>query len=401
MGTNAKWTLRTNAVQRLHPARGRRRVRRALALRHRARARRPHLPELPAAGPDARADQSRRADRRQARAIPGRAGQHDRPERHGAPLRQRPRHRARAGRPAARARHRRDVARTRRSQAAKLYVIDLDRNAIVHGIGFRTTCACRRRTSTTWSSTTRAARPATRTSATPARRAPTASSSSTSTAASRGAGSADTQRARARTSGLRDRDRVAARIQPRRDRRDRALARRPHAVVDAAGRRTSCSRSTPTSSRTARRDAVIVARHVVPYDQRDFAWDGLDCDREGRVYFTDVTHGTLQRFIPAENRYETLLHGDHLGLARRGQARPRPDRLRDRQPGQPDAGLHRRRGPPRAALHAVPRGDRRRPRAVLGRHREKPARPAKYDVRSSPGRTPYAACASAAASADT
>ena len=37
---------------------------------------------------------------------------------------------------------------------------------------------------------------------------------------------------------------------------------------------------------------------------------GLDCDREGRVYFTDVTHGTLQRFIPGEQRYETLLQGE-------------------------------------------------------------------------------------------
>ncbi len=55
----------------------------------------------------------------------------------------------------------------------------------------------------------------------------------------------------------------------------------------------------------------LVARHVVRYDARNFASDGLDCDREGRVYFTDVTHGTLKRFIPAENRYETLLHGEN------------------------------------------------------------------------------------------
>ena len=54
-----------------------------------------------------------------------------------------------------------------------------------------------------------------------------------------------------------------------------------------------------------------VARHVVQHDARDFASDGLDCDREGRVYFTDVTHGTLQRFIPARIRYKTLLHGEH------------------------------------------------------------------------------------------
>jgi len=57
-------------------------------------------------------------------------------------------------------------------------------------------------------------------------------------------------------------------------------------------------------------DDAWVARHVVQHDARDFASDGLDCDREGRVYFTDVTHGTLQRLIPAENRYETLLHGE-------------------------------------------------------------------------------------------
>ena len=57
-------------------------------------------------------------------------------------------------------------------------------------------------------------------------------------------------------------------------------------------------------------DDEWVARHVVQHAARDFASDGLDCDREGRVYFTDVTHGTLQRLIPAEQRYETLLHGE-------------------------------------------------------------------------------------------
>jgi sugar lactone lactonase YvrE len=57
-------------------------------------------------------------------------------------------------------------------------------------------------------------------------------------------------------------------------------------------------------------DPETIARHVVQHDARDFASDGLDCDREGRVYFTDVTNGTLQRLIPAENRYETLLHGE-------------------------------------------------------------------------------------------
>ena len=54
-----------------------------------------------------------------------------------------------------------------------------------------------------------------------------------------------------------------------------------------------------------------VARHVAQHDARDFASDGLDTDREGRVYFTDVTNGTLQRLIPAENRFEKLLHGEH------------------------------------------------------------------------------------------
>jgi sugar lactone lactonase YvrE len=54
----------------------------------------------------------------------------------------------------------------------------------------------------------------------------------------------------------------------------------------------------------------LVARHVVTHPKRDFACDGLDCDREGRVYFTDGTHGGLQRLIPSEERYERLLHGD-------------------------------------------------------------------------------------------
>ncbi len=57
-------------------------------------------------------------------------------------------------------------------------------------------------------------------------------------------------------------------------------------------------------------DEAWVARHVVTYDARDFACDGLDCDREGRVYFTDCTRGTLRRYMPAENRYETLLGGE-------------------------------------------------------------------------------------------
>jgi sugar lactone lactonase YvrE len=54
----------------------------------------------------------------------------------------------------------------------------------------------------------------------------------------------------------------------------------------------------------------IVARHVVMHTRREFACDGLDCDREGRVYLTDGTNGGLQRFIPSKERYERLLHGD-------------------------------------------------------------------------------------------
>ncbi len=53
-------------------------------------------------------------------------------------------------------------------------------------------------------------------------------------------------------------------------------------------------------------DEAAVERHVVQHDQRNFASDGLDCDREGRVYFTDLTNGTIQRYLPAERRYETL-----------------------------------------------------------------------------------------------
>jgi sugar lactone lactonase YvrE len=57
-------------------------------------------------------------------------------------------------------------------------------------------------------------------------------------------------------------------------------------------------------------DPKAVARHVVEYPQRDFACDGLDSDREGRIYLTDCTHGGLRRLIPAEMRYEQLLQGD-------------------------------------------------------------------------------------------
>ena len=69
-----------------------------------------------------------------------------------------------------------------------------------------------------------------------------------------------------------------------------------------------------------------IARHVVDHGTRDFASDGLDADREGRVYFTDVSHGTVQRYLPAENRFETLLGG--TGLMRWPDAvRLGPDRL--------------------------------------------------------------------------
>lgn len=57
-------------------------------------------------------------------------------------------------------------------------------------------------------------------------------------------------------------------------------------------------------------DPVVVARHVVEHPQRDFACDGLDSDRAGRIYFTDCTHGGLQRLIPSQSRYEQLLHAD-------------------------------------------------------------------------------------------
>jgi sugar lactone lactonase YvrE len=63
---------------------------------------------------------------------------------------------------------------------------------------------------------------------------------------------------------------------------------------------------------TPHNDDAVIARHVVAHPARDFASDGLDCDREGRVYFTDVTHGTIQRLIPSESRFERLLHGERF-----------------------------------------------------------------------------------------
>ena len=69
-----------------------------------------------------------------------------------------------------------------------------------------------------------------------------------------------------------------------------------------------------------------IARHVVDRGARDFASDGLDADREGRIYLTDVTNGTVRRYLPAENRFETLLGG--VGSMRWPDAvRLGPDRL--------------------------------------------------------------------------
>jgi sugar lactone lactonase YvrE len=53
-----------------------------------------------------------------------------------------------------------------------------------------------------------------------------------------------------------------------------------------------------------------IARHLVDHGTREFASDGLDCDREGRVYLTDVTSGTVQRYLPAEHRFERLFQSE-------------------------------------------------------------------------------------------
>jgi len=55
-----------------------------------------------------------------------------------------------------------------------------------------------------------------------------------------------------------------------------------------------------------------VAGAVQTRPEREFAADGLDCDREGRVYFTDLTNDAIQRYIPAERRYETIVHDERL-----------------------------------------------------------------------------------------
>lgn len=67
----------------------------------------------------------------------------------------------------------------------------------------------------------------------------------------------------------------------------------------------------------------LLADTTVPDDQvaraveaapggRDFACDGLDTDREGRICFTDVTNNAIVRLIPAKMRYETIIRDDRL-----------------------------------------------------------------------------------------
>lgn len=57
---------------------------------------------------------------------------------------------------------------------------------------------------------------------------------------------------------------------------------------------------------------VEIARAVVTLPEREFASDGLDCDREGRVYFTDITHDAIVRYIPSESRFERIAHDARL-----------------------------------------------------------------------------------------
>jgi hypothetical protein len=71
----------------------------------------------------------------------------------------------------------------------------------------------------------------------------------------------------------------------------------------------------------------MVERHVVRHDTRDFASDGLDCDREGRVYFTDVMHGTLQRFIPTEQGAPRRRRNALRSFCSTGNARMRKTRI--------------------------------------------------------------------------
>ena len=69
--------------------------------------------------------------------------------------------------------------------------------------------------------------------------------------------------------------------------------------------------ATDMLANTARSDEEV-ARAVEPFEGRDFACDGLDTDREGRVYFTDVTNNAIVRLIPGERRYERILRDDRL-----------------------------------------------------------------------------------------
>lgn len=57
---------------------------------------------------------------------------------------------------------------------------------------------------------------------------------------------------------------------------------------------------------------VEAVRAVQTLPEREFASDGLDCDREGRVYFTDITNGAIQRYIPAQQRFERIAHDARL-----------------------------------------------------------------------------------------
>jgi sugar lactone lactonase YvrE len=50
----------------------------------------------------------------------------------------------------------------------------------------------------------------------------------------------------------------------------------------------------------------VLARHIESHGPREFASDGLDTDREGRVYLTDITNGTVQRYLPSERRFEPV-----------------------------------------------------------------------------------------------
>jgi sugar lactone lactonase YvrE len=59
-------------------------------------------------------------------------------------------------------------------------------------------------------------------------------------------------------------------------------------------------------------DEELKGPYVVSHGARRFASDGLGADRDGRIYFTDVTHGTVQRYLPAEQRFEQLFGGERF-----------------------------------------------------------------------------------------